>query len=1030
MNAMGEKFVTEVGHEDLSIRISEILKTAPIFSMLSEDEHAEVLSRFSVEARPMGELVFGEGDNGDCLYVILSGKVRVFQKGADGRPLTLAVLGSGDVYGEMSLLGEERLAASIRISEDALLGILTNDDFGALLKRNGKLGKLFEHISRERGLFNIVRSSAIGSKLPAKVLREILPKLEKVKFDNDDVVVHEGEDADCMYIILEGRFVVSKLIDGETVELDRLGAGDILGERALVMNEARAATVSAHGKGICLRLTAHQFEKSFAKRSEVVKELKKHIAKYSDVPRPQVAAPNLAPQIEELAPDEKPEPIGEKQRKLRRKLHLKYPFMEQHLESDCGAACLGMIGRWYGERYALSNMRDLANVDERGASMMGLARAAEHLGFSTRAMRLDKNTLASLQTPAILFWDGYHYVVLWKLTKRKVIIGDPGRGTLSLSIKEFDKHWSGYALALTPGEEIAVGNERPMISRFIPMVKPYIGMLFEVGLTAIVIAILGLAMPVFTQTIMDSVLPNADLEFLNVILVGMALVTVFTALGGAVRQLLLLHVGQRLGLRLSNELFKRLLKLPVPYFRKRRLSDIMARFGDNGTVEDLLTDGAVGTLIDAIMVTVYFGLMFYYSSTLAGVAALYFIASTVLVICFSPSLKRNNQLMFEKGAATQGKLIEALTNIETIKSSGSELSVRWEFENLIVDEAKQEMKAGYLGLGLSTLATFLQLGLTVAILWLGARQVVAGDLTIGELVAFQALVMMSVGPVSSLVGLYQEIQDALLSLNRLSDIYDAEPEEAGTQITMPPVSGSILFDNVSFGYSPDEPPVIDNLTLDIKPGETVAFIGRSGSGKTTLISLVQRFYQPDKGRVLVDGVDIAGVSATSLRTQIGIVPQDPQLFTATIRENIAYGYPEATMNQIIEAAKFANAHDFIQKFPLGYETVIGEIGVRLSGGQRQRIAIARALLPDPPIILFDEATSALDTESERAIQRNLDTIMKERTAIIIAHRLSTIQNADRIIVLDGGRDVEQGTFDELMAKQGLFYYLVRQQMGS
>ncbi|MEP0940150.1 MAG: ABC transporter transmembrane domain-containing protein [Rhizobiaceae bacterium] len=998
--------------------------------MLNDEEHAAILSKFSIETKTMGELLFNEGDAGDCLFIILSGKVRAFHKGSDGKPITLGVLSSGDVFGEMALLGELSRGASVRVSEDAVLAVLDKQDFDGLLGKNAELTNLFSQISKERGLFNVVRNSAIGSKLPAKVLREIIPKFEKVFFEDQELVVGEGDSADCMYVVLEGRFLVSKEIAGEVVELDRLGSGDILGERALVMRERRAATVTALGKAACLRLSADQFEKSFATRIEVVTELKKHITKYRNVTEPMPVDGAPARQFEEVVADETLEAESNKQRKFRQRLRLRYPFIEQHLESDCGAACLGMIGRWYGERYALSNMRDLANVDDRGASMMGLSRAAEHLGFSTRAMRLDRHALASIQTPAILFWEGYHYVVLWKLTKRSAVIGDPARGTLSVSMAEFEKQWSGYALALTPGEKISIGTERSMISRFIPMVQPYIGMLFEVSLTAIIIAILGLAMPVFTQTIMDSVLPNADLEFLNVILVGMALVTFFTAVGGGIRQLLLLHVGQRLGLRLSNELFKRLLLLPVPYFRRRRLSDIMARFGDNSAVEDLLTDGAVGTLIDAIMVSVYFGLMFYYSSTLAGIAALYFVASTVLVVCFSPSLKRNNQLMFEKGAATQGKLIEALTNIETIKSSGSELSVRWEFENLIVDESKQEMKAGILGLGLNTIATFLQLGLTVAILWLGARQVVAGDLTLGELVAFQSLVMMSVGPVSSLVGLYQEIQDALLSLNRLSDIYDAEPEETGVHTTMPQVSGNIVFDKVSFGYSPNEPPVIDNLTLDISAGETVALIGRSGSGKTTLISLVQRFYQPDGGRVMVDGIDIAGVAAASLRTQIGVVPQDPQLFTATIRENIAYGYPEATMSQIVESAKLANAHDFIQKFPLGYETVVGEIGVRLSGGQRQRLAIARALLPDPPIILFDEATSALDTESERAIQRNLDAIMKERTAVVIAHRLSTIQNADRIIVLDGGRAVEQGTFDALMGKQGLFYYLVRQQMGS
>lgn len=1002
--------------------IARVLEASAFFGVLSDAERAAVADGVQISSHAMGETIFKEGDAGDCLYLILSGRVRIQQRGSDGKPLTLAVLNAGEVVGEMAVITGETRGATARISDDAVLGALSRDEFQKLMAQSGDLKAVMERLGSERSLFNLVRGSLLGQKLPRSVMRKMLPVLQEERFAAQTAAVSEGETGDKLFVIVDGRFRVTKEIDGRQVELARLGPGEIFGERALVRKEARAATVTAIEDSRCLTLSDQQFETLFVDQKKARDELEAHIARYRDAPAPPPPqAPATAPQTSDKV--DKTDASKPRTRRLR----LRYPIVRQHLEVDCGAACLAMIGKWYGKRYALAHLRDLANVTERGASIMSLAQASETMGFSARALRLDENALRDVTLPAILFWDGYHYVVLWKMNRRNVVIGDPDRGLITVPMDEFRTRWSGFALSLTPGETLMPDDAASMLSRILPMVYPYKAMLFEVGLAAIVVALLGLAMPMFTQVIMDEVLPRDDLDFLNVLLAGMILVSLCTAAGTAIRQLLLIHIGQRLGLRLSNELFKRLLGLPIPYFRRRRIGDIMARFQDNKSVEELLTGDAVTTVIDGIMVVVYFGLMAYYSMTLTSVAFAYLLASTLLILIASPVLRRNNQALFERSAATQTRLIEALQNVETIKATGSELNVRWEFENNIVDEARQGMKAGVLGLTVSTGASLLQLGVTVAVLWLGARQVVAGDMTIGELVAFQALIMMAVGPVSSLVGIYQKLQDALLSLERLSDIYDAEPEEKTALAAMPPIKGAVSFQDITFGYVPDEAPILRNVSLEVNAGETIAIVGRSGSGKSTLFSLIQRFYHPDEGRVLIDGLDIATVSASTLRRQIGVVLQDPQLFTGTIRENISYGHQDAQMSEIIEASKLANAHDFIQRFPLGYDTMIGEVGVRLSGGQRQRIAIARALLPEPPLILFDEATSALDTESERAIQRNLNAILKGRTAFVIAHRLSTIRDADRIVVLDEGMVVEQGTADELMAKQGLFYYLVRQQ---
>jgi ATP-binding cassette subfamily B protein len=445
----------------------------------------------------------------------------------------------------------------------------------------------------------------------------------------------------------------------------------------------------------------------------------------------------------------------------------------------------------------------------------------------------------------------------------------------------------------------------------------------------------------------------------------------------------------------------------------------------------MITGRAMTTLLDVLMIITSVGLMLYYNAKLTLVALAVFPFYIGLTLLFTPRLRQNNRLVFERKTHAESALVESIKSIGAIKDATGEQATRWKYEDLIVLQANMEYRGRQLSLTLE--GVFRSIGVigNLFLLWYGAHLVIQQDMTVGQLMAFNALAAMLAAPILGLVQLWFDIQTLAQSLERLGDLYDAPAEQDPDRaaVPLPRLAGHIKLDNVSFRYAPEDRNILCNITLDVRPGQTIALVGRSGAGKTTLAMLLQRYYSPTEGTITIDGFDLANVDVHSLRDQLGVVPQDSTILTGTIRENIALGDPEIPLEKVIEAARQANAHEFIMSFPLAYDTIVGDLGVRLSGGQRQRLAIARALLKEPRILILDEATGALDYESERAIQHNLQQLMKDCTTLVIAHRLSTVQNADMIIVMDNGEIAEQGTHAELTAKRGLYYYLTSQQLG-
>jgi ATP-binding cassette subfamily B protein len=711
----------------------------------------------------------------------------------------------------------------------------------------------------------------------------------------------------------------------------------------------------------------------------------------------------------------------------------RYPFFEQQSVSDCGAACLVMIARYWGKKFSVNRLRDIANVDRNGSSLRGLAAAAESIGFSTRPVKASLDKLADQPLPAIVHWEGRHYIVVYEITRQSVIVGDPAIGQRSLTLSEFKAGWTGYALLLQPTALLKEAEEASQpFWQFLELTKPHWLVLTEVFIASLLIQIFGLVTPLLTQLLLDRVVVQRSSLTLTAVGMGLLIFGLFRVAMTGLRQYLLDHTANRIDLALIVGFIQHTFRLPLNFFESRYVGDIIARVQENRKIQRFLTGEALSICLDMLTVFVYVSLMFWYSWKMALLSLVIVPPFFLLVLIATPFLQRVSREIFNALANENSYLIQALTGIRTVKAMAVERSVRWRWEELLNKFIRINFSGQLISNQLQVFSSTIEAVSTTCLLWFGAWLVIQNELTIGQLVAFNMLLGNIITPFRRLTVLWYELQEVLIAMERINDVIDAEPEEDlhhQPRQSLSQLQGHVQFEQVTFRYHPEsDVNILENLSFEIQPKQMVAIVGRSGSGKTTLAKLILGLYLPSSGKVLIDGQDITNLSMRSLRQQIGVVDQDTFLFGGTIRENISIGHPEATLDEIKIVAQQAGADSFIQQLPMGYETQIGEGGGLLSGGQRQRLAIARALLGTPRLLIFDEATSHLDSESERIIQANLDTIVQNRTTIVIAHRLSTVRRANLILVLDRGVLVESGTHEELMDKRGHYFYLNQQQL--
>ncbi len=709
-----------------------------------------------------------------------------------------------------------------------------------------------------------------------------------------------------------------------------------------------------------------------------------------------------------------------------------YPFIQQQSASDCGATCLAMVGQYWGKRFSINSLRNLSGVGRAGASLKSLAAASESLGFHAQPVRASLNRLVQRNNPWIAHWQGDHYVVVYRVRGNRLLIADPAMGKRSLSQSEFQTSWTGYALLLEPTAQLqATQSEKTSLSRFWGLLWPYRALVGQIVAASVLIQVFGLITPLFTQIILDRVVVHRSFISLHVFAIGLLLFGVGRIGMSAIRQYLLDYFANRLDLTLISGFIRHTLTLPLKFFESRHVGDIITRVQENQKIERFLTRQAVTAWLDASMAVVYIGLMAYYNWHLTLLVLALIPPIAILTLVASPFLRGVSREIFKEEAGQNSSLVEMMTGIPTVKAAAAERELRWRWEERLTSSLNARFRGQNLANGLQATGGLINTLGSTALLWYGATLVIQEQLTIGQFVAFNMLIGNVINPVLALVNLWDELQEVMVSVERLNDVFSAQPEESPLNplLVLPQLRGEVRFENMTFRYNEDsERNTLQNISFEVSAGQTVAIVGRSGSGKSTLVSLLQGLYHPTSGRICIDGHDIRHVSPQSLRSQLGVVPQECFLFSGTILENITLYAGEFTLEQVVEVAQLAEAHAFIQNFPLGYHTKVGERGMNLSGGQRQRIAIARALLGGPRILILDEATSSLDTDSERRFQQNLARISRDRTTFIIAHRLSTVRHADFILVLDRGILVERGTHEQLIALQGLYYHLAQQQL--
>ncbi len=1030
------------------------LEALALLRYLPDDVRQVVTNSFQPVEFEFGDVIATEGEPIDGLYVVTSGSVRAVRMGDDGREVTVELLGVGESFGELESLERTPLDCTMRASGPVTALRLHESLLSGLAATNPDIRRSLELHERRTSLRHFFRIYSSLSHLPDDALVALLDSAEPIAMARDEVVFRVGEEPCALFVVEDGHLRAQR--DGNDVAF--LRRGDFFGDHALFTGRPHATTIQAVSDCQLLQVSAEAFQNLLADypsfRAQIAEHAEqhnfKHIANvpldFADEILPAHAQP-LTPvspeqvdhhQEADAEPETPPGLAGpfatadghfvKTGKKIRR-----FPRIWQIDEADCGAAALAMVCRHFGRRVGLPAVREAVGTGIDGTSLKGIATGAERLGLEARAVKASKRNLDALPLPAIVHWDANHWIVLYDVGHDHVRVMDPALGPRRLHRAEFEKRWSGYAALIertpafddTPVQSMGIG----WLAAFF---RPVRRSLLTAALLALAVSGLQMLLPVFIQIIVDRVLPQRDFGLLRVLLLSVAAVTVVMFAASLVQRYILSRTTVKVDTSTFDFLAGRMLALPMGYFYARRTGDIQRRLAGMQQVRALVVDNGVIALTAATQLVAAVVLMVIYSPLLAAVFVAALPAYVALMRFVSVRLRPIFESLEEAFGNYYSRQIDAIKGIEAVKALGAEQALQKQLLGEFAGLAHRLFRADFTAMCFEGGVQLVNFASIAVFLWIGSLQVLNGNLTIGDLVAFNALVVLANVPISTLLVMWDELQLASVLLTRLTDVVSAEPEQGTDRsglAAVPTLEGHVGFHGVGFRYGdPDSPSILEDVTFDVPAGTAVAIVGRSGSGKTTLVKCLAGLVEPTAGTITYDGLDVGSLDYRDLRRHIGFVLQENFLFADTIARNIAFGEDEPDMERVEWAAKLANAHEFIVRLPLRYDTKVGETGVLVSGGQRQRIAIARAVYHRPPILIFDEATSALDTESERAVQDNLERLLEGRTSFIIAHRLSTIRSADVILVLEKGRLVEHGNHDELMARKGLYFYLSSQQL--
>jgi ABC-type bacteriocin/lantibiotic exporter with double-glycine peptidase domain/CRP-like cAMP-binding protein len=1038
-----------------------------LFSVLAPDDRARLAAGLVERTVPFGEVVSGPGID-PTFSVVLEGRARLLAVDEQGREVSLEVIGPGATFGEHVLFGSDDAGPIVRATSELRIAELAADDLARLVDAHTELAAGLARQARYRLIEGFLRSRSRLAALPSEVVVDLLDRLENVPIDPGDVLVREGDEAGAMFVVEAGKLVITRLLDAEPGArpevIGFLRAGDVFGERAFLLGQRRFATVTAVTEGRLLRLPLAAVEElatahvSFRRLIETLVDSYDHRRKaaipldFADELLPADAMP--VPVTDATGPAAPPTDgasastdtaIGDRAERVaegvsdradgspryaddpRRdgKVIRRFPVVRQVDEADCGAAALATVCRFYGRPISLGRARQAVRTGIDGTSLKGLVSGAESLGFDARAMKVSASNLDALALPAIAHWDGDHWLTVYRVDEDEVRVSDSGLRRFPR--EEFERRWSGYTLLLEPTDRLSeLPKKHGRYGWLWPLAKPHWKVFAMAVVLALVVAGLGLFVPILTQVIVDQVLAPADLGPLPVIMAVIAAAILAMAGATMLQRWLLGRSAVRIDGEMLDHLTTRLLALPMQYFYERRVGDIQRRLVGLRQAREFAVQNGVRAIAAAAQLVAATALMLVYSPVLTAVFLSLVPVYIVLVRFATKRMRPMMDNLEESFGRYSSRQIDAIKGMETVKAMGAEDRLRGDLNTAFEGLAHRQFRVDFASMSYDGAVQVLSFVSLALFLWVGSVQVVHGAMSIGEFVSFNALVALSGASILTLMAIVDEVQYASVLVDRLEDIFDATPEQGADHSALKTVSsleGRVTLDDVTFRYAPDAPAVLEGIHLDVAPGTTVAVVGRSGSGKSTLLKLLAGLVEPTEGTISYDAVPLPQLEHASLRSHVGFVLQDSYLFSDTIGANIAFGADTIEDERVVWAARMANAHDFVARLPLGYATRVGETGLLLSGGQRQRVCIARALYHRPPVLLLDEATSALDAESERAVRDNLDELLDGRTAFVIAHRMTTVREADLILVMDRGRIVERGTHDELIARRGLYFFL-------